>query len=253
MIKKALLLFFLSPLAAASQSLTFNAYTPAEGLVDTRVEKFFQDSRGVMYFLTWDGFSVFDGQRFTNYSQYQNQSLSIVSDIVEEKSGRIIIVSISGIYFLQNNKLVKDTSRHIASAKSGLIYTTNNGDKPIAGNLGLISYGQTKARPLQMKNEEGAMQPLTIDNSVLHGAFLVAASKNEKTNRRRLVLYNWKKQEKLAEIPSESEVHTVEYDNKIYAWVNWNWLELNMEAIKNGQLVLQRLSFYKNLPAEKKK
>lgn len=49
------------------QQLPVEKYTPANGLVDARVSKMFQDSKGRLYFLTREGFSIFDGQQFDNY------------------------------------------------------------------------------------------------------------------------------------------------------------------------------------------
>lgn len=248
----ALLLFLHFTVSAGCQTLSFNQYTPAEGLVDTRVEKIFQDSRGVMYFLTPDGFSVFDGQRFTNYSQYQNQSLSIVSDILEEKNGRILIVSISGIYFLQNNKLVKDTTEFAYSREPGSIHITPAGEKIIAGNSGMMLYDNAKAIPLELQKENGSKQPFIADKVILKDDFLIAIYSNRKLNLQYLVLYNWKKRKVIAETASEPGLGMMQYHNKIYVLINKDWHELNNQALAEGKLSIQQLSFANLITAEKK-
>ncbi len=238
--------------AASGQSLTFNRYTPAEGLVDTRVQKIFQDSRGIMYFLTRDGFSTFDGQRFQNYSQYQNFSLNIVSDILEEKNGRIIIVAITGIYFLQNNKLEKDSALFTPSAGPGSIYLTNTGEKIISSNSGLMLYKNSKGLPLEIIKNDGTRQPFIIDKAILKDDLLVTVYSNPKVSRQYLMLYNWKQQKAIAEISSETGFDIQQYHDKIYVWLNLTWMELNKEELNKGKLITQPLSFLKFIPAEKK-
>src|SRR5689334_15250543 len=52
----------------AAQQYPFVYYTPKNGLVNSRVRKMYQDSKGRIYFLTWGGLSVYDGARFRNYT-----------------------------------------------------------------------------------------------------------------------------------------------------------------------------------------
>lgn len=245
-----LLLYF--SLSASSQSLSFNQYTPSEGLVDTRVQKIFQDSRGVMYFLTPDGFSVFDGQRFTNYSHYQNQPLSIVSDILEEKDGRILIVSINGVYFLQNNKLVKDTFLFAKSREPGSIHITPAGEKIIQANSGMMLYDGAKATPLELQKGDGTKQPFIVDKVILKNDLLIAIYSNRKLNLQYHVLYNWKQQKIIAETASEPGINMMQYNEKIYVFIKNEWHELSNEGLTKGKLTIQPLSFANLIPAGKK-
>lgn len=76
------LFYFSSP----AQQLHVENYTPANGLLDTRVIKIFQDNRGLIYFLTWEGISIFDGQRFENITEYNGESLGLINDMIQWKS-----------------------------------------------------------------------------------------------------------------------------------------------------------------------
>ncbi len=248
----SLAIFLYIQYVAAAQQLSFNAYTPAEGLIDTRVEKIYQDSRGVMYFLTRDGFSTFDGQRFQNFSQYQNKALSIVSDILEGKDGRMMIVSISGIYFLQNNTLQKDTALFTASYEPGAIYTTKTGEKIISANSGVTLYNNEKATPLKVTGEDGLKQPLIIDKGVLKDDLLIAIYSKPKTNRQYLLLYNWKQQKIITEMGFESGLGIQQYHSKIYVFKNQAWMELDNEELKSGKLIFHSLSFSHHIPAGEK-
>jgi signal transduction histidine kinase len=57
-------------------------YTPANGLVDAKVTRIVQDKYGRLVFLTREGFSIFDGQRFRNYFKVADVEVGIVSEYV---------------------------------------------------------------------------------------------------------------------------------------------------------------------------
>lgn len=74
-------LFFCATCCA--QQYPFVHYTPKDGLVNSRVRKAFQDSKGRMYFLTYSGLSVYDGTRFKNYTTEDGLSSNLLNDILE--------------------------------------------------------------------------------------------------------------------------------------------------------------------------
>jgi signal transduction histidine kinase len=248
----SLVLCFFALHTLTAQRLSFNAYTPTEGLVDARVNKIFQDSRGVMYFLTPDGFSVFDGQRFQNFTQYHNQPLSLVIDILEEKDGRILITSVSGIYFLQDNKLVKNTTLFPKSIGPGTIHITPSGEKIVEANSGLMIYNSAKATPIDLKKEVGTTQSLTLDKTILAGDVLGVIYSNPKLNRQYLAFYNWKQQKLITETASEPGMTLAAYDDKIYVYIKKEWHELNMEELTKGKLAFIPLHFSSLIPTGKK-
>jgi ligand-binding sensor domain-containing protein len=62
-----LLAALLTPPAVFSQTFPFKTYTRADGLAQSAVSAFFQDSRGYMWFGTWGGISRYDGRDFWSY------------------------------------------------------------------------------------------------------------------------------------------------------------------------------------------
>lgn len=77
------LVYFLVCSISLAQQYPFVHYGPKEGLADNRVRKIFQDSKGRMYFLTYEGLSVYDGTRFTNYTTENGLAINLVNDIME--------------------------------------------------------------------------------------------------------------------------------------------------------------------------
>lgn len=74
---------FLFCVNAFAQQYPFVHYTPKDGLVNSRIRKAFQDSKGRMYFMTYGGLSVYDGVRFKNYTTQNGLLNDLVNDILE--------------------------------------------------------------------------------------------------------------------------------------------------------------------------
>lgn len=76
-----------------AQQYPFVHYTPKDGLVNSRVKKAYQDSKGRIYFLTWSGLSVFDGARFKNYTTQNGLASNILNDILEIGDDSLLIAT----------------------------------------------------------------------------------------------------------------------------------------------------------------
>src|SRR5215510_11201842 len=86
-----------------AQQYPFVHYTPKDGLVNSRVRKAYQDSKGRMYFLTFGGLSVFDGTRFRNYTTQNGLAADLINDILETGDDSLLVATNTG----QLNILVK--------------------------------------------------------------------------------------------------------------------------------------------------
>ncbi|MEO8404295.1 MAG: ATP-binding protein [Chitinophagaceae bacterium] len=80
-------------LTLSAQQYPFVQYTPKDGLVNSRVRKVFQDSRGRIYFLTFGGLSMYDGARFTNYTIQNGLAIDMVNDIIELGDDSLLIAT----------------------------------------------------------------------------------------------------------------------------------------------------------------
>src|SRR5688572_16357266 len=78
-----LLACFLISADCLAQQYPFVFYTPKNGLVNSRVRKMYQDSRGRLYFLTYGGLSVYDGARFRNFTTQNGLSGDMINDVIE--------------------------------------------------------------------------------------------------------------------------------------------------------------------------
>lgn len=91
----ALVLFL--ALASKAERLPVKTYTVADGLLRDDVQEIMQDSRGFLWFCTFEGVSRFDGYGFTNFRTEDGLPDRHVSDVVETKSGTIWLATDGGL------------------------------------------------------------------------------------------------------------------------------------------------------------
>jgi hypothetical protein len=91
-----ILAYFFICVNCFSQQHPFVHYTPKDGLVNSRVKKAYQDSKGRIYFLTYGGLSVFDGFRFKNYTMQNGLASNVVNDVLEVGDDSLLIASNTG-------------------------------------------------------------------------------------------------------------------------------------------------------------
>src|SRR3990172_2925632 len=65
---------------ALAQTYPFKTYTTADGIAQSAVSCFFQDSQGYMWFGTWGGISRYDGREFWSYRNSAFRVTSICED-----------------------------------------------------------------------------------------------------------------------------------------------------------------------------
>jgi len=86
-----------------AQHYPFVHYTPKDGLVNSRVRKAYQDSKGRMYFITFGGLSVYDGARFKNYTTENGLISDMVNDMLEIGNDSLLVaVNSCGMNILVN-------------------------------------------------------------------------------------------------------------------------------------------------------
>src|SRR4026208_2139057 len=89
--KATLIACFLLCTSCFAQQYPFVHYTPKDGLVNSRVRKAYQDSKGRMYFITFGGLSVYDGARFKNYTAQNGLVVDLVNDVLEVGEDSLLI------------------------------------------------------------------------------------------------------------------------------------------------------------------
>ena len=73
-----------------AERLPLKIYTTADGLGHNAVERIVRDSRGFLWFCTFEGLSRFDGYGFTTYGIDQGLPSPVVHDLLETRSGEVL-------------------------------------------------------------------------------------------------------------------------------------------------------------------
>jgi len=83
----AALFVFSLPADVAGERLALRTYGVADGLPQEGVKRIVRDSRGFLWFCTFDGLSRFDGTRFVNYGVRDGLPHPSPNDLIETRSG----------------------------------------------------------------------------------------------------------------------------------------------------------------------
>ena len=90
----------LLPALANAARLPVRVYTTADGLANDRVDRGTRDSRGFLWFATYDGVSRFDGQRFESFGTADGLPDPETHDVCETRDGRIWVATEGGVAWL---------------------------------------------------------------------------------------------------------------------------------------------------------
>lgn len=227
---------------------SFQAYTPANGLVDARVQTIFQDAKGILYFLTRDGFSSFDGQRFGNFTAAGNQPVSVTNNMVQLADGRLLISAISGIYWLQGNRFSRDSTLSKTVLEPGDWLQLRNGQFLLPASTGLFLWNGQTLRQLDTKAIGGDSGNLGLDLAAASGNFM-AAIINEGALGNQLLLYNWQTQQVVDRLEKTAFDNLVSYHGNVFVHTGKGWQQLDAAAWQQGRLVPTALYFAPWIPA----
>lgn len=224
-----------------AQQLSFNIYTPADGLIDARVQKIFQDSRGVLYFLTRDGFCSFDGQRFEHYTATNNQPLSIVNDIMEDADGSLLVSAISGMYRLKQRRLQKDSILSGQIRDPGNFIQCGPGTWVIYSGSGSYIYKDNRLTPVQSPASGNTPTPLQMEQAAGNGHFiagLVPGHLPDKT-----VFYNTRTCSAIFPVKNAPVNSLLGFDNEIYLKIAESWKRLDPRSFRESMLITTEPGF----------
>src|SRR5258706_2591187 len=91
----SLLLILCRPIAA--ERLPISTYTTADGLAHNDVNRIVRDSRGFLWFCTFEGLSRFDGYTFTTLGVDQGLPSPAVNDLLETTDGQYWVATAAGL------------------------------------------------------------------------------------------------------------------------------------------------------------
>ena len=186
-----ILAYFIVCANCFSQQYPFVHYTPKDGLVNSRVKKAYQDSKGRMYFLTYGGLSVFDGARFRNYTTQNGMATNLVNDILEVGEDSLLVAT----NFHSLNALVKGKIKTIKVEADGCplinqFYRHEDDKIYLSSDDGLFLLENKKITELNISVLQGRNSELPyLDNISGSGNYLILTT-NEMSSQQGLFLYD---------------------------------------------------------------
>jgi signal transduction histidine kinase len=226
---------------------SFQPYTPVNGLVDARVRNIYQDTRGVLYFLTWDGLSSFDGQRFENFNTIGNQPVSVTNNMVQLADGRLLVSAISGIYLFKDNHFSRDSTFSKAVLEPGNFLPLQNGQFLLPASSGLFLWNGLTMRQLDSKAINNANGRLSLEAAAASGNFMAAVI-NGGPSGNRLLLYNWQTQQVADKLDKTAFDNLVSYHDSVFVRTDKGWQQLDAAAWQQGKLAPRPLYFSQWVP-----
>jgi ligand-binding sensor domain-containing protein/two-component sensor histidine kinase len=79
-----------------AQRLNAHHYDTSNGLAHSRVNTFYQDAKGYLWFGTWEGLSRFDGYRFVSYDMRDGLGHVFINSIAEDRQGQLWVATNGG-------------------------------------------------------------------------------------------------------------------------------------------------------------
>jgi ligand-binding sensor domain-containing protein/signal transduction histidine kinase len=105
-------------LPARAERLPIKFYSTADGLAHNIVYKIVRDSRGFLWFCTFEGLSRFDGYSFTTYGVAEGLPTQVVKDLLETRDGQYWVATDAGLCRFNPNGVSRKSATAPASQSS---------------------------------------------------------------------------------------------------------------------------------------
>lgn len=216
----------------------YETYSPANGLVDARVTRILQDGSGRMYFLTRDGLSIYDGQRFVNHTRLGNLPIGIVNDGMLLPDGTLRLLTFEGSWISTGKKGIAIDSLYLPKIpEASAILTFDNNEKLIVSNHGLFLNPNNSLKG-PMLTRPNASRPYPFDKTIVTGTQLVFTYYEHKSHS----IYLWDKNTNtVTDSLVMPFVHSFAVDKKgiVYICSATGILQLNKVALENQKLQVE--------------
>ncbi|WP_172665939.1 two-component regulator propeller domain-containing protein [Flammeovirga sp. OC4] len=129
---------------ANTKDLIFNHYTTRHGLSQNDINCLYQDSQGLLWIGTNDGFSSFDGYEFKDYRKNtHNIPTNIINRIVEDQFGNLWLgTADAGI--CRFNLETEEFTAFMNSKETPKLFTKNNASRMVLDAEGNLWFGNSK-------------------------------------------------------------------------------------------------------------
>ncbi len=232
-------LFFCAISNLTAQQYPFVHYTPKDGLVNSRVRKAYQDSKGRMYFMTFGGLSMYDGARFKNYTLQNGLLSDLVNDVLEVGEDSLLVaVNTCGLNMLVRGQLKKMPLAANSCAIINQFLKSNDGTVYATADEGLYRIKQNHFEKLPAFISPQKDPAVYLGLIAEYRDFLIFTT-NDLRHYTGLYLFN-KKTNAVTDILPHVKVFSLKCDRKGVVWISTpeQMMNLDTTALVAGKLVL---------------
>ncbi len=244
-----LTLLFLLPFYSHTQ-YTFETYTPANGLVDARVSGMTQDKYGRIIIYTREGFSIYDGQRFSNYLTIDKEDIGIITGSIMLPDSTLYLIRFNGSPIkIEKDKISYDRELLKDISEVSSLNRVNDSTYLILTNYGAYILTNRKSKKIINKNVSIPLELKSTSFGAIQNNKLILYLYNG-SSLKTLLLFDLKK-EAIIDKKENFECNNITQDKKgnIYLFNNTEVYAVDPEKLAFGKLSYSKafLEFGKNI------
>ncbi len=232
---------FLICLNCIAQQYPFIHYTPKDGLVNSRVRKAYQDSKGRMYFITFGGLSVYDGARFKNYTTQNGLMSDLVNDVLEVGEDSLLVaVNTSELNVLVKGRMKKAVLAFRDCPVINQFLKSSDGNIYASTDEGLYRFRSARFEKLSVFYPD-QKKPIDYLGAITEYKDFIVFTTNDIKNNTGLFLYS-KKENKITDALLQLAVYDLQCDRAGIIWISalGNTQILDTTALTAGKLELRK-------------
>jgi signal transduction histidine kinase len=242
-----LFLFLVLQCGTCFSQTIFETFTPANGLVDTKITELNQDRYGRLIISTREGFSIYDGQRFQNYSSLQNESMGIVNGFLYKPDSSQYLLRFTGSPIKIGKKNCRiDTSFLPGIREINKVVPLGGLRYMILTNLGSYILNNNQMKPFVLENQPENLTANILSVVITGNYYFFISMQNESDAK--LVIYDRYANQliDLKNIPNFKSV-VQDRNGQIYFKQQSDWFTADTAFLAAGKIVFRKLAFQKYL------
>src|SRR6478736_9937467 len=183
-----------------SQQYPFITYTTKDGLISNRVRKMYQDSSGRLFFLTYNGLSIYDAERFTNYSTEEGLGTELINDVMQMSKDSFWIATNGPVMnCLVNGKIKKLVTADGYCPVVNQLHRNKEGKLFAAADEGVFIYEHDRFKHLSFESKDGQnVGAYIVHIQAVNNELMLVQCDNTPTKSPTLFLYNYRLQKILS-------------------------------------------------------
>lgn len=214
-------------------------YTPRDGLVNSRIRRVKQDSKGRMLFITYSGLSIYDGARFINYTQQDGLANELVNDVVEITPDSLLVATnTQKLNTIAHGKIGEYKTADNFCPVVNRFFKSKDGQWYVTTDQGLFAMQENKFRRLPLVDAHGSDIGIYLDKIIEWRNFFIIIPWNIE-QKGTMILYD-KQNGRVRDVFTKIKTFDAVRDKSGKIWLSTSdgVKVLDTSAVQNGKINL---------------